>query len=189
VHRELEKNPEIVKQEAVKLVNDVREIPFRMGMDGNPNKLVSEGYGNCVRKHLYLAPRLQNLGYQIAGIGIATFDWRKFNIPEEIISKLRDPIDSHTFLYLKNLEGKEILVDVTWNPEMPPGFPISSWDGEHSTAIGVTPLSITKENYDLFRNRVALFGVIRETRILVAGKKPTPFNDAFNKWIEDRKQN
>ena len=86
---------------------------------------------------------------------------------------------------MKNLEGKEILIDVTWDSGMPLEFPVSSWDGERSTAIGVIPLLTTRENYSLFRNRIALFGAVAKTRILVTGRKPTPFNDAFNKWVED----
>lgn len=180
---EKEKNVEFARIEAIGLFTRVRDVPYKLGLDGNPAKLFLENRGNCVRKILYFAPKLSRLGYEVTGLGVAVFDWREFDIPGEIISKLKNPIDTHAFLYAKNLSGKEISLDPAWDLKMPNGFPKSIWDGENATDIGVNPISLSRKNLDIFKIRALLSVAAERTRAIAHLKGRTPFNDAFNNWL------
>lgn len=156
-----------------------RDIPFRLGLDGNPYKLLSENLGNCARKHFHLGSQLKKLGYKI-DLGVAEFDWRDLPIPPEITSLLKNPIDSHLFLYVTTPEGNHITLDATWNPDMPPGFTVNTWNGKDNTPIAVPVIKTYKEKYQRVRTK-ALAGSFK--RSINPNQKPTPFNDAFNHWL------
>jgi len=164
-------------QQGIGLFEQVRNIPYKLGLDGDPNKLVSEGVGNCTRKHLYLLPRLGQLGYKI-DIGIAVFDWRQLSIPKEIVSLLNDPIQTHMFLFV---DGNPI--DATWPPYLP-GFSSDQWDGVNSTSLGVTALKVTRFNPLIFQTRLSASSAFNILKNLSEKGKPTPFNNAFNLWLE-----
>ncbi|MFH1971032.1 MAG: hypothetical protein ABIJ05_01460 [Patescibacteria group bacterium] len=167
--------------EAKTLFTKVRDIPYVLGLDGNPNKLLSEYKGNCTRKHLYLATKLIPLGYKIS-LGIATFDWKELPIPANITSLLKDPTDTHLFLYA-SLNGKESIVDATWDLQMPEGFIKDNWDGESSMPISVPIKSIWREDINIFQTKALVDKSLRILRNIFESKKPTPFNDAFNEWL------
>lgn len=169
---------EIIFNRASEVFGKVRDIPYILGLDGNPNRLLVENVGNCTRKHLYLLPRLQALGYKVT-VGIAEFDWRELPIPIEITNLLKDPIDTHLFLYA-SLDGNETVVDATWDFGMPQGFPVNAWDGYNSTQIGVSPIKIHRENYQVLKARALASAARRSIR---QDRKPTPFNHAFNNWL------
>ena len=172
-------NQESTYKSASLAFNMIREVPYRLGLDGNPKKLFSENFGNCTRKHLYLARHLYMLGYQVT-MGIATFDWRDLPIPPEILKLLKESIDTHLFLIANFGHGK-LNVDATWDSQMPTGFPINNWDGDNSVQIGVPSRWIREENYFVFNKRVQFSLVINLLR--KKSEKPTPFNDEFNKWL------
>ena len=180
---EILRDPEAARLEAAGLVRKVGDVPYKLGLDGDPGKLFAEGYGNCVRKHLYIASKLEDFDYSVTDIGIALFDWRSFRIPPGVINKLKDPIDTHPFLYVQNLGGKEIIIDVAWDLGMPEGFPVSFWDGIRSTGLGVKPIEIRREKYSLFKARASFFMAVNQVRGRIGQTRATPFNDAFNDWI------
>lgn len=163
-----------------------RVVPYVLGLDGDPKKLLKENKGNCTRKHLYLASQLTRLGYKVQ-LGFASFDWRHLPIPREITDLLKDPAATHMFLYAK-FEGKESVVDITWDPQMPLGFVSSRWNGRSSMLLGVQPSRIWRMDVGPFRMR-ALAGKTKSIlNELVFGKENTPrertpFNNAFNEWI------
>lgn len=165
-------------QQSVELFKRVRNFPYRLGLDGDPDKLVTEGVGNCTRKHLYLLPKLKQLGRKTE-IGVAVFDWRQLLIPEEIISLLKDPIQAHMFLFVDDKP-----VDATWPQDLPPGFPSNQWDGINATPLGVTALEIIKPNSLIFQTRLIASSTFNVLRNLLGKEKLTPFNDAFNQWME-----
>ncbi len=177
--KETLKSPDLI-QEAIELFTRVRNVPYRLGLDGNPNKLFSEGAGHCTRKHLYLLPRLKQLSYKVE-IGIALFDWRQLKIPNAIISLLKNPIQKHMFLFANNQ-----VVDATWHPGIP-GFTSNEWDGVNATPLGVPAIKIIKLNSTILKAR-ALAGSLKRL-ITSADQEPTPFNDAFNFWLEKQQQN
>src|SRR3990170_3123074 len=146
-------SPDLI-QEAIDLFTRVRNVPFRLGLDHNPDKLFKEGVGHCDRKHLYLLPRLQHLGYRV-DIGIAIFDWRQLPIPDTIISLLKDPIQKHMFLF-----ANDQAVDATWPPGMT-GFTTNSWDGINATPLGVEAIKIFKPNPAILHARI-LAGDLRD---------------------------
>lgn len=172
---------ENIIEEAKRLFVTVRDIPYVLGSDGNPQKLFLENKGNCTRKHLYLAEKLLNLGYKIE-LGVATFDWRDLPIPGDIISKLKDPIDTHLFLFA-TFGWEESIVDATWDKLMPAGFVKNSWDGISSTPIAVPAQGVRKENVNNFYFKLFAGNSMRFIRGKAGFKKPTPFNDAFNSWL------
>src|SRR3989344_6791763 len=134
---------EMNRQTAVNLTLAVRDVPYSLGSDGNTEGLLSEGIGGCARKHFYLMPRLQRLGYKVA-IGMSQFDWREFPIPRDILSLLKQPVQHHLFLYF-GFNNPENVLDVTWDNGMGPlGFPVFHWDGYTSTGIAVNPTSVRK---------------------------------------------
>ena len=171
---------ERIASEASAVFSRVRGVPYVMGLDGDPAKLFSENRGNCTRKHAHLAHRLQRLGYSVQ-YGIATFDWRQLPIPQEILALLKDPVDTHLFLYTSR-DGIEVVVDATWDPEMPDGFASNTWDGRSSTQIAVSPLQITRTHPRVLEARALIsstFGRLKRT----VKSEPTPFNDAMNAWL------
>ena len=116
----------IEKLSAQELFTLVRDIPFVLGAEGKPETLIRDNYGGCVKKHLFLAPRLKRIGYKV-DIGIAQFDWRELPIPDDILALLKQPIQYHMFLYL-NKNGRSSIVDATWDKGMSEkGFPINEW--------------------------------------------------------------
>jgi len=173
------KDKETIFDSASKIFGKVRDIPYVLGLDGNPNKLFVENVGNCTRKHLYLVPQLQALGYKIT-LGIAEFDWRDLPIPEEVISLLKNPIDTHLFLYAA-YDGNETVVDATWDSGMPQGFFVNAWNGYDSTQIGVPVKIIHRKSYHIFKTKALVGATMRPFR--QDQNKPTPFNHAFNKWL------
>lgn len=171
---------EKILAEASMIFARVRNVPYVMGLDGNPLKLFTENKGNCTRKHAYLAHELQGLGYQIR-YGIALFDWRDLPIPDELFSLLKDPIDTHLFIYASQNE-KEVTVDATWDPEMPVGFPTISWDGQNSTPIAVPALRVTRIHPRILDARVFISSTLGQMK-RKAIPSSTPFNDAVNSWL------
>ncbi len=159
----------------------VRNVPYVLGVDGNPNKLLDENKGNCTRKHLYLAGKLVQLGYKVS-LGVAVFDWEELPIPQEITGLLKDSTDTHLFLYA-SLDGKEDVVDATWDPQMPQGFKVNTWDGESPTQIGVPAKKIWREDFRLFQTKATVGQALRVIKNSLESKRPTPFNDAFNVWL------
>ena len=160
---------ENIQQNAASIFTRVRDIPYVLGTQNN-----------CTNKHFYLLPKLKQLGYKIE-IGIAQFNWQDLSpIPKEITALLKDPIDVHLFLYAKR-NSAEMIVDASWDPGMPDGFQINSWDGCNQTVIGVPALSIHRVSYHLLSARVSLGRLLR--KMLTDQPKPTPFNDAFNAWL------
>lgn len=173
-----ERNREIVAVEASRLFRAVREVPYVLGLDGDPNKLFVCNLGNCTRKHLWLLPQLQRLGYKVT-LGIAEFNWRDLPVPSGILDLLKDPIDTHLFLYA-SLDGNEMVVDATWDSGMPVGFFVNDWRGVDSTQVSVFALRIRRENYHFLRGRATLLAALS---YLKPNDRPTPFNDAFNHWL------
>lgn len=174
-------NKEAVFAQAAEIFERVKNVPYVLGLDGKPNRLFVENVGNCTRKHFYLASRLQTLGYQIT-LGVAEFDWRNLPIPTEITNILKNPVDSHLFLYA-TYGGGEMVIDATWDSGMPQGFLINTWNGHDNTQIGVPAIRIYRENYQLIRAKALMDSVVRSVR---QDRKPTPFNDAFNEWLHRR---
>lgn len=172
--KEILTSPDLI-QGAIELFTRVRNIPYRLGLDGNPDKLFSEGVGNCTRKSLYLLSKLPPLGYKVE-VGIAVFDWRQLPIPDEIISLLKKPVQRHMFLFAN---GQQI--DPTWHPGIP-GFTVSEWDGINPTPLGVPAIKIIKPNPAILQVR-ALASSLKNL-ISPVDQEPTLFNDAFNHWLE-----
>lgn len=169
---------------AVDLFYQVRDIPYVLGLDGDPQKLQSEGKGNCTRKCLALAPELIEAGYDVL-LGIVAFSWAEL-VPQ-FAHLLADPTDTHMILRVRPpRHGDWISIDPTWDRELAQcGFPISQWNGFSDTKLGVTPLRPFETKW-LSTFRAA--GIARETMSLFRGTmqtahKPTPFNDAVNAWI------
>src|SRR3989344_4601818 len=173
---------EMNRQTAVNLTLAVRDVPYSLGSDGNTEGLLSEGIGGCARKHFYLMPRLQSLGYKVS-LGVAKFDWRELPIPKNILSLLKEPVQTHLFLYF-GLDKPKHGLDVTWDKGMKSlGFPVFDWDGFSRTGIVVTPIygSIRKINPLILSIRSLASSNLQ--KLLGQADKPTPFNDAFNKWL------
>lgn len=169
---------ETVFNSASEIFEKVRDIPYVLGLDGDPNKLLVENVGNCTRKHLFLVPRLQALGYKIT-LGIAGFDWRDLPIPHDVVNFLKDPIDTHLFLYAA-YDGNETVVDATWDSGMPQGFFVNVWNGYSHTQIGVPAIAIHRESYHILKTRALVSATMRSLRL---DQRPTPFNHAFNDWL------
>ena len=131
---------------APQLYVKVRDVPFALGAEGKPDKLLEDNLGGCTRKHLFLAPRLKRMGYKVE-IGIALFDWRELPIPEDILNLLKQPIQYHMFLF-SNHGNKDFMVDATWDKEMQKlGFPLFEWDETNQSNLGVKPISVYKQIY------------------------------------------
>ncbi len=172
---------EIIIRQASRLFTYVRDVHYMLGLNGDPKKLFIEHAGNCTRKHLFLLPRLQSLGYRVT-LGIAEFNWRDMPIPSNILSLLKDPIDTHLFLYVSR-GNDEIVLDASWDKGMPNEFVVNEWDGSNSTPLGVPAINIRKENYTLFRAHAVAGTSIGFIRDSLNRNRPTPFNDAFNNWL------
>lgn len=174
-------NQEIKK--AIGAFYKVRNVPYVLGLDGDPDKLFSESKGNCTRKDLYLAQQLEDLGFDIT-LGIASFSWAELPIPQAFIELLADPMDSHMFLYVRHPSvGRLTRVDPTWDPGLAKKqFPINEWDGVHSTSLGVKDHSIHTESLKLFETKASIRKVVSDLRTRNKSK-PTPFNDAVNNWL------
>lgn len=171
------KDQELINR-ASQIFAEVRDVPYVLGLDGDFKKLLKENKGNCARKHLYLAHQLESLGYKIS-LGITQFDWRDLPIPQGVISLLKNPIDTHTFLFAE-FKGYKMRVDATWDTKMPVGFVPNKWDGLSQTQIAVMPLTLQRGNYKTLEARLSLGILIKDLRM---PKTPTPFNDAFNFWL------
>ena len=176
-------NQEIKK--AVDAFYQVRNIPYVLGLDGDPNKLLPESKGNCSRKDLYLASQLKELGFEVI-LGIAAFSLAELPIPQAFINLLANPIDSHMFLYVRHPSiGNYMRIDLTWDPELKTKkFPINEWDGIHTNELGVKAHTIRTENLKLFQTKALMRKVVNTLRTLNGNEtKPTPFNDAVNNWL------
>lgn len=167
---------------APELFQNVRDIPYVLGADDKPEDVFSDNFGGCTRKHLYLAPRLKQLGYRVE-IGIARFDWRELPIPKDILALLKQPIQYHMFLYV-NQKGNRFIADAIWDKEMcQRGFPLMEWDDQNFSLLGVKPISLTTYNLPVLRFRSLVSETINRFKSLANGPMETPFNDAFNSWL------
>lgn len=176
-------NQEITK--AIKAFYQARNIPYVLGLDGDPNKLFLESKGNCSRKDLFLAQQLEDLGFDVM-LGIAVFSWAELPIPQAFIKLLANPNDSHMFLYARHKSvGQLTRIDPTWDPGLSKKqFPINEWDGIHSTPLGVKDHSIHTESLKIFQTKASIRKAISSLRMIKGNaQKPTPFNDAVNEWL------
>jgi hypothetical protein len=169
-----------ILSEASRLFATVRDVPYILGVDGNPANLLTQRLGNCTRKHLFLAPKLVQLGFDVQ-LHVASFNWRDLPIPEEVTSQSADPTDTHLFLTATR-NGNEMIVDATWDSDMPDGFAVNSWDGTNQTTLGVPALSVAPVSYQALYSRVMLGSVARYFRS--STPELGPFSQAFNSWIE-----
>lgn len=173
---------EINRQSAVNLVTTVRDVPYALAADGNIEGIFDDGTSGCTRKHLYLLPRLQKLGYKVQ-IGLADFDWRGLPIPENVLSLLKDPIGYHMFLYV-GVNRAENILDVTWDKRMERlGFAVFDWDGNSSTGLTVNPISTRRINPIVLKARS--LASLSFKKLSGQVDQPTPFNDAFNAWVSE----
>ncbi len=172
---------EVLREQAVSLFYKVRDVPYVLGLDGDPRELFVEGKGNCTRKSLYLKWQLGKLGYKV-NLGSACFNWRDLPIPKGILDLLVDPIQDHMFLFVDDGDS-EMIVDATWDAALATrGFALNTWDGRNSTALGVQPLRVERLHYEPFMARAVVGSFVHNIEGRVFGNKPTPFNDAFNHW-------
>lgn len=175
---------------AVPAYMQVRDTPFALGADGGDlNALITEGVGGCTRKHLFLADRLKRSGFKV-DLGIATFDWRELPIPSEILSLLKNPIQYHMFLYVRDtrIDAPEMHLDATWDRRIKHlGFTVSDWDGVNSTPIAVPAKRSWRQNYAVLKARSITSSIIRNLLNLNKGKEQTPFNDSFNMWLNEER--
>ena len=175
---------------AVPIYMQVRDTPFALGADGGHlNALITEGAGGCTRKHLFLADRLKLSGFKV-DLGIATFDWRELPIPSEILSLLKEPIQYHMFLYVRDsrIDAPEMQLDATWDRRIKHlGFTVSDWDGATSTPIAVPAKRLWRQNYAVLKARSITSSIIRNLLNLNKGKEQTPFNDRFNMWLNEER--
>ena len=180
------KHKELDIQSAGELFKKIRDIPYALGEDGDIEGLLRDGKGGCARKHLYLLPRLQQLGYEV-DIGIAQFDWRDLPIPKEILVLLKQPIQHHMFLYV-GINSANIEIDATWDSGMKElGFPILNWDGVSPTGISVEGKNPRKQNLNVLKARSFISSSLQT--FVKRENEPTPFNDAFNEWMVDNRLN
>ncbi len=170
-------------ENAIKIVYDTRNVPYRLGLDGDPKKLFREYRGNCARKCLYAAPKLIDEGYAVM-LAIVTFSWS--DLLPQFANLLVNPSDSHVAMLVKPPKHSEwVEVDPTWDPEMERfGFPVIEWDGLHGTGYGVKPIDNVKiGNLRMLQARVQASLMRTYLRSVSHSNKPTPFNDAVNKWL------
>lgn len=160
----------------------VRDIPFFLGVDSTPESLIKDNKGGCTRKHLFLAPRLKEMGYKV-NIEIARFDWRELPIPDKILSLLKQPIQYHMFLYL-NKDGRSTIVDATWDKEMgKKGFPLNEWNDHNEMKLCINPIDLHRTALPVLQVRSLVSESIKKVTGLLYGPQKTPFNDAFNRWL------
>ena len=98
-------------------------------------------------------------------------------IPPSIISILPDARDVHSCLLV---DGE--IVDPAWDLGLAKfGLPVLSWDGVHSTGMGVKYLGVVSE-YSIAQVLATVYvgAYLDIFRRMARGKKPTPFNDALN---------
>lgn len=171
-------------ENGIRFFEEVRDIPYVLGLDGDPAKLRIENMGNCTRKCLDLAPRLAREKYDVL-LALVAFTW--VDVVPHFAHLLADPTDTHMCLKVRPPDHASwVFVDPAWDPQMAHyGFPVSEWDGVSDTGIGVIPRDTIKtESVTVFRAK----GILRETATLLRGQsknrsKPTPFNDAVNGWL------
>lgn len=104
---------EVFRELAIELFYQVRDIPYVLGLNGDPRGLLSEYKGNCTRKSLYLKWKLEGLGYKV-DLANAVFDWRELPMPRGIVDLLGEPTQDHMFLFVVDGEN-EMMVDATWD--------------------------------------------------------------------------
>ena len=61
---------------------------------------------------------------------------------------------------------------------------MSDWDGVDSTPLAVPVKTQWRQNYAILQARSTMSSVVRQVLNISHGKKPTPFNDRFNNWLE-----
>lgn len=167
---------------APQLFIKVRDIPYILGVEGKPETLLKDNFGGCTRKHLFLAPRLKQMGYEVE-IGIAQFNWRELPIPIGILNLLKQPIQYHMFLFL-NRGAKNFVVDATWDKDMYKlGFPLIEWDESNQSNLGVKAIRAYKQNLFVLKSRSFVSESVKILRESLKGQQDTPFTDAFNKWL------
>ena len=167
---------------ASELFIKVRDVPYILGVEGKTETLLEDNFGGCTRKHLFLLPRLKQMGYEVK-IGIAQFDWRELPIPKDILNLLKQPVQYHMFLFL-NKKTKSFMADATWDKEMNKfGFPLTEWDESNQLNLGIKPISVDKQNLFLLQSRSFVSESIKTLNNILRVKHNTPFNDAFNNWL------
>lgn len=176
---------EINMREAARLSARVRDIPYALGTGGNVDRLLENKAADCADKHLFLRKKLQELGYKVE-LGMAQFDWRNLPIPEDILSLLKQPVQHHLFLYT-GFEKAENILDVTFDQGMKHlGFSIFDWDGSSPTDLTVKAIKISKIKPIVLDTRSFISSKIKQLKHL--NNEPTPFNDAFNAWLGEKRR-
>jgi len=74
--------------------------PSSLQMVRMPNRLVASGTGDCKSYSLFTAAVLSNMGYPV-GFRYASYS--------------TSPIPSHVYVFTKDENGKEIIIDAVWN--------------------------------------------------------------------------
>ncbi|MCG2691965.1 hypothetical protein L6272_04020 [Microgenomates group bacterium] len=172
---------ELNQKDAARIATEVRDIPYALNADGNIKAIFEDRIAGCTRKHLYLLPRLKQLGYKVA-IGLTDFDWRKLPIPDKVLSLLIDPIGYHMFLYY-GFERAENVLDVTWDKGMQHlGFPVFDWDGLSATGLTVEGSRTRKINRFVLQARSKASTIMGNINLK---DQSSPFNEPFNLWLAE----
>ncbi len=164
-----------MKTNLVNLFEKVQKIYYKVCKFEKDKIDENLSYGDCRHKSELLFKLLQKEGYQVKKVK-AIFDWKDLPLPKKLLSILqRNSIWDHDTL-LVNVDGKWIMVDCTWNPELQKiGFPVTiNWDGKSDTK------QLTNGKIEFFdaENYVKKFKIEREIAL--------KFADGLNKWLSSQ---
>ncbi len=168
-------------QPRISAFQEIRDIPYRIAL--TPEE---QDY-SCATKPKMLAEKLSALGLESRRI-LCEFRWHSLGIPAEVLRYAKSHTDTHEYLEVLIPEsGEWVTVDPSWDARLKnAGLTISDWDGEHATAIGVTPIKTYSVDESACLIAAEESGDPDVRKKYLADNKE--FFSALNAWLESKRK-
>lgn len=119
-----------MKNEINNIFEEIRDIPYSI-----PESFTLQNTW-CSWKAILLKQKLENL-WITCHYRVCDFYWDTLNIPDNILKIPHDNYSTHVYIEM-NFDGKEIILDPTWDMWLKDIFQINIWDKQNSTDIAVS---------------------------------------------------
>ncbi|MFA4819568.1 MAG: hypothetical protein WC613_01260 [Candidatus Aenigmatarchaeota archaeon] len=166
-------SPEI--HERVKVFALVRDIPYHIGVDNEPDL-------SCGTKNAVLAYHFSIMGLKTRCV-MCEFRWEDMELPNHILELPHDDPEKHEYLEVLIPETAQwVVVDPTWDSNIHhPSFRINEWDGITSTPIAVPVL----KTYSPEESQLLNVSYDAEAE---HDEKNKEFLFAMNQWINEQRK-
>ncbi len=159
----------------IKRFNSIRDIPYRLSLVWEEENL------SCIGKHERFMKAASAEGYSVRH-RLCSFRWSECGLPEEIISIPHKDESVHSFCEIC-IDGKWIVVDLTWDWGLRDVLPVNEWDGKSDCRVAVNASLVfcPEKSEEIVHSRT-------KEKFIASRQANKEFFSALNAWLEEERK-